>query len=173
MGVYNKLSEYRKEQFKQQKLKHVHNFRGELGTRNTALELYLEGRDGDQDAEADGIFIPENSFIQFHLSYQMIRSGGAPVDAESSVHIVERSGPSGLAINNDVNYPAILVEHSAGTATERVDLKAKSSNNDSNNDKIVLEANQDATSNTVFVHAQLEVLSLVATDLDYLYFQSN
>lgn len=168
MGVYDTLRSQRINQFKQQKLKHVHHFRGELGTRNTAQDLYLEGRDGDFNTEVDAIHLPDDSMALFQLNYVMLNSDGTEVDWASKIVTASKDGSNNISLNSDSNAPSVIAQSSAGTATERVDLKANS-----DNDGIILEANQDATGNTVFVHATLELLAYISTDLSYLYFQSN
>lgn len=168
MPVYGTLAETRKAQFQKQQLKHVHHFRGELGTRNSPLSLWLEGRDADENTEADAIFFPNDSIAQFQLNYVMVDSAGNPIDAESSIQLVEKNGSANVAINNDTGYPTIITQHSAGTGTEFADIASASSG-----EAIQLLASQDATSNTVYVHATLELLSFISTDLSYLKFQSN
>jgi len=167
MSIFDSLADARKEQFKQQDLKHVHNFRGKLTSRGTAQDLFLEGRDADENTEADAIFLPDQSIAQFQLNYVMIDGSGNPIDAESSIHLVEKTGSGNLAINNDSNYPNVIVEHSAGTATESADLSSTSGG-----DGLIISAQQDAAS-VVHVHATLELLAFISTDLHYLKFQSN
>ena len=168
MGVYNTLASTRKEQFKQHKLDHTQEFFGVLGSRDSALTLYLEGRDGDVNNEADAIFFPDDSFALFQLSYVMLNSDGTEVDFETSIHTVSKDGSANISINSDTNVPSVIQESSSGTGTEAVTLTSVS-----NNEAIALSATQDATDNTVYVHAQLELLAFASKETDYLRFQSN
>ena len=168
MGVYDTLKSARTAQFHQHKLSHTHNFFGKLTTTGSgnSINLYLEGRDADENTEADAIFLPDDSLMIFQLSYVMLEEDGTLIDFQTSIHHAQKDGSANIAIDGDANAPNVIVQADGGTASDSVSPVANS-----DNDGIVLEAETGTA--TAYVHAQIEVLAFVSTNLDYLKFQSN
>jgi hypothetical protein len=174
MTIFNNLKEVRENQFREHRYAEAHEFFGYIpaakldGSSDVSIEMYREGRDGEQEERPDALYVRGGGIAFFQLDAAILDTGAADSDKlRYTLHnrlfeVVYDANNAGFTINT---VASAETESTTGASVDSVDLVAKDTNG------LVAQAIIDDdgvnTSGNIFVNAKATLLAYV-DDYPYL-----
>jgi hypothetical protein len=174
MTIFNSLKEVREHQFQEHRYAPVHEFFGYIpstkldGSSDVSIDMYREGRDGEQEERPDALYIRGGGVAFLQLDAAILDSGATDSDKlRYTLHnrlfeVVYDGANSGLTVST---VSSAETENTTGTSVDSVDLVAQDTNG------LIAQAVIDDdgvnTSGNIFINAKATLLAY-ADDYPYL-----
>jgi len=169
MTIFNNLKEVRENQFQEHRYAGAHEFFGYIpssnldGTSDVSIDMYREGRDGEQEERPDALYVKDGGVAFVQLDAAILDAGATDSDKlRYTLHnrlfeVVYDSANSGLSLNT---VAAAETESTAGASVDSVDLVAKDTNG------LIAQAVIDDdgvnTSGDIYINAKATLLAYAA-----------